>query len=92
MSARSPLIWRETELGLEKRCCMCHEFWPVDDEFFYIKKSGPDAGEPHSHCKACYLEWRLAHDPKFAASHSGYGNGRCHGDLVAAEAARSAAA
>lgn len=40
----------ETELGVEAQCARCKEFWPADNEFFYMSK-----GRPHSWCKACYL-------------------------------------
>lgn len=43
-----------TELGKEKLCCACDEYWPANEEFFY--KRG-DVGL-HSYCKACYQERR----------------------------------
>jgi len=39
----------QTELGLEKRCGKCGEYWPFDNEFFYSQKS---------HCIACFAVWR----------------------------------
>ena len=42
---------KTTELGTEKRCCRCTEFFPMDDEFFYRRGSGF-----HSYCKACVKE------------------------------------
>ena len=41
----------QTELGLEKLCARCHEFWPADTEFFHRKGTGL-----HSYCKACVTE------------------------------------
>lgn len=45
----------ETELGIEKRCTQCGQFWPVDDEFYFAQV---DKGieRATSCCKACYLE------------------------------------
>lgn len=30
----------ETELGIEKQCTACGEFWPADKEFFYSAGNG----------------------------------------------------
>lgn len=46
---------RTTDLGEEARRSKCREFWPVDAEFFYFLR-----GRPHSWCKACYIEQRMA--------------------------------
>jgi len=59
--------FREAELGRECRCSRCREWWPADEEFFYIHN-----GAPHCYCKACYIEQRLATDPKWRP---GYGRG-----------------
>ena len=40
-----------TELGTERRCTKCDEFWPDDAEFFYVKK-----GKTQQPCKACYAQ------------------------------------
>ena len=40
-----------TELGKEKECARCHEFWPADNEFFHKRGTGL-----HSYCKACVTE------------------------------------
>lgn len=42
---------KRTELGTERRCSKCGEFWPEDNEFFYT--SGGKIQQP---CKACYVE------------------------------------
>ena len=42
---------KETELGIEKQCSKCKEYWPKDEEFFYRKN-----GYVVSPCKACYDE------------------------------------
>ena len=42
---------KTTELGTERRCNKCGEFWPDDAEFFFLKK-----GQPVQPCKACYYE------------------------------------
>ncbi|KUJ73909.1 hypothetical protein AVO42_00365 [Thiomicrospira sp. XS5] len=42
--------YQMTNLGLEKQCSHCKEFWPADSEFFY-----PQKGKGlHCYCKACY--------------------------------------
>jgi hypothetical protein len=44
-----------TDLGLERRCNRCQEFWPVDDEFwFFTMKRGRRV--VCGHCKACWSE------------------------------------
>lgn len=45
--------FRETELGLERRCSRCGEFWPFDEEFFRMKN-----GKPLPRCLACDHEDR----------------------------------
>lgn len=53
MKARSVV----TELGTERRCTKCGEFWPEDNEFWYIgnrrDQNKPCIQQP---CKACYVE------------------------------------
>lgn len=62
--------FRESELGLECRCSRCGEYWPADEEFFYMLR-----GKPHCYCKACYIEHRHATDPNYRR---GYGKGPLH--------------
>jgi hypothetical protein len=40
---------QQTELGLERRCPICHDYWPYDNGFFYDYKSA---------CIACFQERR----------------------------------
>lgn len=40
-----------TEIGPERRCSKCLEYWPDDAEFFYTKKR-----KTQQPCKACYSE------------------------------------
>jgi hypothetical protein len=42
----------ETDAGPEIQCTQCKEFWPEDDEFYFIDK----IKGPHSWCKACYRD------------------------------------
>jgi hypothetical protein len=49
-SYRIPKI-RESELGLEKYCFTCGEFWPADEEFFGPSKTSKD--RLALRCKAC---------------------------------------
>lgn len=48
----------KTELGTEKLCICCGEYFPATKEFFYgtgrIKKDGSHSLE--ANCKACYKE------------------------------------
>ena len=55
--SRQPII--ETELGKEKQCSKCGDFWPLDPEFFYPKqtakrKDGTRGLSFDAVCKACY--------------------------------------
>lgn len=42
---------REGELGLEKLCTKCDDWWPADSEFFWTSN-----GRLHYCCKACYYD------------------------------------
>lgn len=45
-----------TELGKEKRCSGCNEYYPFDEEFFY-KNGYKDYKQQWSAlCRACYVE------------------------------------
>lgn len=43
--------FRMTRHGLEKRCSVCHDFWPADTEFFYEQRQTLS-----SQCRACHAE------------------------------------
>lgn len=45
---------RETELGPEKRCTKCDEWWPADKEFFFTQRHSSDG--LFYCCIACYYE------------------------------------
>lgn len=53
---RKGTIWRLADLGLEKRCSRCQEYWPADTEFWFSEPQS--AGGLSSWCKACFREWR----------------------------------
>jgi hypothetical protein len=55
---------RQTDLGPEKLCTRCDEWWPADPEFFYSDPEGV-AGLFYC-CKACYQEWKQANAIKKA--------------------------
>lgn len=48
----------ETELGREKLCKHCQEYWPADSEFWFMVKNklkdGTVVYRPDSACKGCY--------------------------------------
>lgn len=48
-----------TELGLEKYCNGCGEYWPLDDEFWYFKD-----GKPEYHCKGCIRDYNRKYKRK----------------------------
>ncbi len=45
---------RVTDLGTEKLCTSCNEWWPADTDFFHAQPSG--VGGLFYCCKACYFE------------------------------------
>lgn len=45
----------DPELGIEKLCPRCGEWWPLDAEFFYL--SNP------AYCKACWVEYHRIRRP-----------------------------
>ncbi len=49
-----------TELGEEKRCMSCGEYWPADNEFFEVMRSRRDGWSPR--CIACIRArtWQIA--------------------------------
>lgn len=49
-----PDVLRVTELGIEKRCRKCREYWPLDGEFWHILKRG--IGGFNSVCRACRIQ------------------------------------
>lgn len=48
----------ETELGREKLCIECNEYWPLDDEFWShriaVLTHGNTSKRYESACKCCY--------------------------------------
>lgn len=53
---RFPYFMEDEELGLQKRCGRCKEYYPADREFFHHQGKG--IGGLHSYCKACVAENR----------------------------------
>lgn len=45
---------KRTELGPEKQCTDCNEWWPDDAEFFF----SAGRGTLMTQCKACYTQRR----------------------------------
>ena len=46
-----------TELGVEKRCPKCGEFWPADREFFGVR-GGARGNQLRPWCRACESEYK----------------------------------
>lgn len=48
----------ETELGREKLCIQCDEYWPLDDEFWWHRNvklvNGQYSKRYEAACKCCY--------------------------------------
>lgn len=48
----------ETELGTEKLCIQCNEYWPLDEEFWWKRKNkskvDPDRVVYEAACICCY--------------------------------------
>jgi hypothetical protein len=44
----------ETELGEEQFCGACHEFWPMDAEFFNVSERSVGY-----ECKACLIDRKM---------------------------------
>jgi hypothetical protein len=56
----------ETELGKEKLCIECQEYWPLDDEFWFTykgkpKKDGTRGTYYEAACKCC---WNTRYRPQ----------------------------
>lgn len=54
--------FKRTELGLEKRCTTCREYWPADSAFFGIKN-----GRLDPNCRACLAEKAMIRRSKKAS-------------------------
>lgn len=50
------MLYIYTELGCEKRCSACGEYYPLDNEFFYRKGSKNGKIKYTAQCKACYVQ------------------------------------
>jgi hypothetical protein len=48
--------YKVTDIGLEKRCTACDDWWPADTEFFAVQSCKPDGLS--SGCKCCHAEAR----------------------------------
>ena len=56
----------ETELGKEKLCIECQEYWPLDEEFWWTRKNksikDPNGVRYEAACKCCYnVRYRPGH-------------------------------
>lgn len=49
MVRRVPTI--DTELGTERLCRGCGEFWPLDETFWYFQR-----GKVMGNCRACWAD------------------------------------
>lgn len=56
-------IYINTELGTEKRCTHCNEYFPFDEEFFYKNGFRNGVQQWTARCRACYIEhYRTGYD------------------------------
>lgn len=55
-------VLRLDEMGYEKLCKQCDEFWAMTSDFWYVQKGYPLM--THCWCKACYLEIRKKREGK----------------------------
>lgn len=51
-----------TELGVERYCSWCEEWWPFDREFWYFRHDGKVMGR----CRACWVEFNHVRRRKVA--------------------------
>jgi len=51
-----PKIYIHTELGTEKRCTGCNEYFPFDIEFFYKNGFKKGVQQWTARCRACFVE------------------------------------
>jgi hypothetical protein len=51
------LMVEDEELGLQKHCPRCDDWWPADAEFFYSHKRRGRV-ELDTWCRACWQEYR----------------------------------
>lgn len=66
MLAQKPRLI-QTELGTEKLCICCGDYYPLDSEFFYTRKVNGKL-RYEAPCKACYK----VHYNKLGKSHCKY--------------------
>ncbi len=58
----------ETELGAEKLCIECQEYWPLDNEFWFTHRNKPNKQGVRTigyeaACKCCYdIRYRPHHN------------------------------
>ena len=66
----------EPELGPQKRCSHCGEWWPADSDFYQYNRATRDGF--HSWCKACWAAWRREHSTaSIRPIEPGESEGRC---------------
>jgi hypothetical protein len=54
---------KRTELGIERRCFACGEWWPQDETFWYLSR-----GKVMGRCRACWVEFNASRRPKKVAA------------------------
>ncbi len=57
MTRRAEIHREDPELGHERRCKDCGEWWPMDDEFWYFQTRVGVRGlsrTAYPYCKACW--------------------------------------
>ena len=57
-----------TELGIERWCAGCREYWAADDTFWYMDRRG----RPLGRCRACWSERITGDDGRRYFGHPTY--------------------
>ena len=50
----------EEEVGVQKRCTRCGDWWPPDTDFWFLVTKARGRRTLHSWCRACNYEARNA--------------------------------
>jgi hypothetical protein len=63
MTYYPPTPHKTTELGIERFCRGCEEWWPEDEEFWYFQTKHKTP-QVQGHCRACWSERGMKAGPQ----------------------------